>query len=70
MDSVTAFCCQRRRNHYRLARSSPSETASFSIDGLSAAYPQLAPALLSLLHGTSSSLEKLAVSDGEERANR
>ena len=48
----------------------PLQFPDLSIDGLSAAYPQLAPALLSLLHGTSSSLEKLAVSDGEERANR
>ena len=48
----------------------PLQFPDLSIDGLSAAYPQLAPALLSLLHGTSSSLENLAVSDGEERANR
>ncbi len=37
-----------------------------SIDGLSAAYPQLAPALLSLLHSVSAALEKLAAPETPE----
>lgn len=38
----------------------PLRFPDLSIDGLSAAYPQLAPALLSLLHSVSASLEKLS----------
>ena len=38
----------------------PLEFPDLSIDGLSQEYPNLAPALLSVLHNVSESLEKMA----------